>query len=117
MLEAYGIETAADVNYGAVINVPGFGPALTQKVIAWKTRLEARFHMSATAGIDPRDVADLDGEIGQKKSQIELELRAGPNALQQCAAQILARRRALEGALSRAAEEFGQAKADLAAVR
>lgn len=36
MLASFGIETAADVNHGAVRNVPGFGEELTKRMVAWK---------------------------------------------------------------------------------
>jgi DNA-binding helix-hairpin-helix protein with protein kinase domain len=117
MLESYGIETAADVNRQAVLRVPGFGPALTQRLLDWRAGLERRFKFNPSAAVDPRHVADMDRTIQQRKVEIEASLRKGPTELQQLRSTILTRRQALQSPLAQAAHELGQADADLKAIR
>lgn len=117
MLESYGIETAADVNRQAVLRVPGFGPALTQRLLDWRAELERRFKFNPSSTVDPRHVADMDRAIQQRKAEIEASLRKAPAELQQIRATILTRRQALHGGLTQAARELGQADADLKAIR
>lgn len=116
MLESYGIETAADVNRQAVLRVPGFGPALTQRLLDWRAGLERRFKFDTSSAVDPRHVADMDRTIQHRKVDIEASLRKAPIELQQLRNTILTRRQALHGALAQAAQELGQAEADLKAI-
>lgn len=116
MLESYGIETAADVTYSAVIQVPGFGPALTKKLVEWRVRAEKRFVFPANGGVDPQLVSDMDRTIQQRKLEIEKSLSEGLASLHQTAATIISRREALMRSALQAADELGQADADLAAV-
>lgn len=115
MLESYGIETAADVSYNAVINVPGFGPALTKRVVQWRKGLEAKFVFNPRSDVDPKDVVDLDRTIALRRNDIEKKLSEGPASLTQLRTGILARRKALEEPLRAALHAAAQAKADLAA--
>lgn len=117
MLESYGIETAADVSGQAILRVPGFGPALTQRLLSWRAGLERRFKFNPSSAVNPRQVADLDRTIHQRKFEIEASLRNAPTELQQLRATILTRRQGLYGALTLAADELGQADADLNAIR
>ena len=117
MLESYGIETAADVNKHAVMNVPGFGPALTKRLLDWRRSVEAKFRFNPSAGVDPRDVADLDQRMAQQKRDLEEELRKGAAELHHLRTSILSRRQALEGPMRAAKQSLAQAEADIAAVR
>ena len=112
MLESFGIETAADVNRNAVLNVPGFGPALTDRLMKWRQEKEARFHFNPNSAIDPRQVADLDRTIQARRAQIEADLVAGRSAILQIRQAAMARRRSLEEAMSAAVEDFSQRTAD-----
>lgn len=112
MLESFGIETAADVNRNAVLNVPGFGPALTDRVMKWRQEKEARFHFNPNASIDPRQVADLDRTIQARRAQIEADLVAGRQAMLQMRQAGMARRRSLEEAMRSAIDDLSQWTAD-----
>lgn len=112
MLESFGIETAADVNRNAVLNVPGFGPALTDRVMKWRQEKEARFHFNPNSSIDPRQVADLDRTIQARRAQIEADLVAGRLALLQMRQSAMARRRSLEEAMRAAVDDLSQQTAD-----
>ncbi len=112
MLESFGIETAADVNRNAVLNVPGFGPALTDRVMKWRQEKEARFHFNPNSSIDPRQVADLDRTIQARRAQIEADLVAGRQAILQMRQAGMARRRSLEEAMRAAIDDLSQWTAD-----
>lgn len=112
MLESFGIETAADVNRNAVLNVPGFGPALTDRVMKWRQEKEARFHFNPNSSIDPRQVADLDRMIQARRAQIEADLVAGRQAIMQMRQAGVARRRSLEEAMRSAIDDLSQWTAD-----
>lgn len=116
MLESYGIETAADITEAAVMNVPGFGPALTKRLLDWRRGVESKFRFDPASGVDPRDVADLDQRIAQERRDLEDALHKGGADLHHLRASILSRRQALEGALRAAIQALEQAEADLAAV-
>lgn len=116
-LESWGIETAADINFNDVMNVPGFGPALTGRLIDWKSKLERGFRFDPNSSVDPRQVADLDRTIGLRKVELQEELRKAPVALSQLRARILARRQAVQEPLTKAMHELAQAKADYEYVR
>lgn len=117
MLESYGVETAADITRDAVMNVPGFGPALTLRLMEWRKTVEARFRFDPNAGVDPRDVQELDLRIAQQKRVLEDALRRGAIDLHHLRTSILTRRQALEGPMRSAAQALAQADADLAAIQ
>ena len=116
MLESFGIETAADVTKHGVMNVPGFGPALTERVLKWRRGLEARFRFNARGGVDPRLVADLDRSIAIRRAEIIKELQAGRAELQQMRHVAVAQRQTLENAMREAVSIYAQARADARAV-
>lgn len=117
MLESFGIETAADVNRSAVMNVPGFGPALTKRLMDWRRSVELKFRFSPNVGVDPRDITVLDQRIAQQKRDLEEALRKGPSELHHLRISILSKRQAMEGPMRAAAQTLAQAEADLSAVQ
>lgn len=83
-LISYGIETAADINYSRIKGiVPGFGPANTNKLIAWRQNIENRFVFDKNKGVDPRDKQAVEQEIALKRRNGETEFSAGPVRLKQ----------------------------------
>lgn len=117
MLESYGIETAADISRNSVLNVPGFGPALTIRLMDWRRTIEAKFRFDPNAGVDPKDVADLDQRMTQRKCELEDALRNGAAVLHQIRNTILLRRQALEGPIRAAARSAAQADADMRTIQ
>ncbi|MDP2234689.1 MAG: hypothetical protein Q8K89_13710, partial [Actinomycetota bacterium] len=117
MLESYAIETAADIERAAVLKVPGFGPALTQRLLDWRRSVEQDFRFDPNSSIDSRDLADLERRMAQLKRELEDALRTGAAELHQLRRTVLSRRQALEGPIRAAAEARAQADADLSAVR
>jgi len=115
-LQSYGIETAGDVTSKAVLQVPGFGPALTRTLLDWKKSVAARFVFKPTAGIDPRDIADVDRALAARRSEIEKALVQGIGELRQVSQQVTVRRHALAAQIETALRAVAQAEADLGAM-
>jgi DNA-binding helix-hairpin-helix protein with protein kinase domain len=113
MLQSFNIETAADITQHAVMQVPGFGPALTEKLMRWRRGIEHNFRFDPKSAIDPRQVADLDHAIASRKSEIENALQSGRASLMQLRSATLSRRQAIESAFHQAAHDFAQASADV----
>lgn len=115
-LESYQIETAADVVYEAVIEVPGFGPKTTEKLVAWRHSLEARFKFDPTKPIDPAATAAVERAILTERVRLEQTLSQGAQKLHLEAATLNARVTALRPALERLARDVAQVEADLKCV-
>jgi DNA-binding helix-hairpin-helix protein with protein kinase domain len=112
MLESYNIETAADIRRAAVLDVPGFGPALATRLEDWRRSVEQKFRFDPAAGIDPRDVQNLDRSIAQERALLERALTQGPGELSQIRQEIMARREAILRHAATIASAFAQAVAD-----
>jgi len=112
-LVSYGIETAADITSAAVRAVPGFGPALTKKLLEWRQGIEAQFRFDPDQGVDPADVAALEQRYATRRRDLELALARGHAALQQLRTQTLGRREEIDLELCRAALQLAQAQADV----
>src|SRR5215468_6493413 len=82
-LESYGIETAADLDKKRILAVPGFGPAMAEKLLEWRRSIERKFRFDPSKGIDPQKVVALDREIAIQKQQIEQALITGSADLSQ----------------------------------
>lgn len=113
MLQSFNIETAADITQHAVMQVPGFGPALTEKLMRWRRGIERNFRFDQKSAIDPRQITDLDRAIAIRKSEIENALLSGRASLIQLRSEILSRRQVIERALHQAAHDYAQASADV----
>jgi DNA-binding helix-hairpin-helix protein with protein kinase domain len=92
-LSSFGIETAADVNSGAVHNVPGFGDVLTAVLVDWRRDLERRFRYNPAP-----DASDIQAEqtvrstSAAKRNDLQAKIRSAADALQSGPATILSRR-------------------------
>lgn len=114
VLESYGIETAADVIPANVMRVPGFGPALTDKLFDWRKEVERSFVFLPSKGVDPADLAALERSLAATRSQLEKDLQNGPARLRQAAQRVAARRRSLEEQMTSLSKELAQAEVDFA---
>lgn len=113
MLAAYGIETAADVTYNAVFNVPGFGDATTKKVVAWARNKASGFRFDPTKGIDPKDLRKLDADILAEQRRLEADLMAGGAHLRQIASHIENARTSLIQPIEEALRRLAVAQANV----
>ena len=80
-LRSFGIETAFDVSYGRVINVPGFGPVRTNSVVAWRKSVENRFVFDPNKALNPSDVTNIKNTISMKRNTL---LQEGNMRLSAC---------------------------------
>lgn len=113
-LVSFGIETAADVNWNRVMDIKGFGQKLTRELMDWRNGLERRFVFDPAKGVDPADIASINQRFGQKRKQIEGNLLAGPEHLNQVRRQILQKRTQMFPMIRAAVQQIAQAEADLA---
>lgn len=111
-LASYGIETAADVTQAALSQVPGFGPKLQARMLAWRSQVEQRFVFDPRRHVDPRDTARVEQDILAKKTQIEGRMGVALGELRQAHAQILSVRRHMQPQIEAVRQEFMQASAD-----
>ena len=112
-LQSYGIETAADVVQYRILSIPGFGPAFTSKLLAWRHSLERQFRFNPSLGVEPTDVANVEREITAQRVKLENELQQGLAQLRQISQQILAKRHAMKPYVEQALRTVAQAEADV----
>ncbi|NLH80297.1 MAG: protein kinase domain-containing protein [Phyllobacteriaceae bacterium] len=82
-LASYGIENASDITKGAFYSVPGFGPAMTSKLLSWRQSVERKFVFNASLGTDPTSIRQVRDEISRRRMEIEQALTRGPIELEQ----------------------------------
>lgn len=114
-LASFGIETAADVEYLAVMAVPGFGEALTKRLLTWRQQQEAKFRYNAAP--DPADThAENTLRAGSASKAINLQnrLRAGLAALQSAPQRFAAAKSTPDPALVEALAERAKVARDCA---
>ena len=111
-LSSYGIESAADVSYSAIISVPGFGPTLTGNLVAWRQRVEASFRFDPNKGVDPQDIAALESEIASTQARLEQTLRSGALLLRSIAADAPHKRQTLRPEVDRCLDALARAEAE-----
>jgi DNA-binding helix-hairpin-helix protein with protein kinase domain len=111
-LQSFGVETALDIIKNDILQVPGFGPVLTDTLLNWRRYVESKFVFDTSRGIDPADVAALDRSVSVRKDQIEQILLAGVAELEKIKHQTVIRRQAFFHQLEAAAKAVAQAEAD-----
>jgi DNA-binding helix-hairpin-helix protein with protein kinase domain len=93
-LASFGIETAADINANAVLAVPGFGEAMTAKLMAWRGGHEAKFRYNSAP--DPSDIQAenaVRSASTAKRADLQSKIRSGLAALQSGPQRLAARAR------------------------
>ncbi|TYC63974.1 hypothetical protein FMN50_02105 [Rhodobacterales bacterium] len=115
-LVSFGIETAADVNSHDVLQVPGFGAVMTQKLVEWRRRHESRFRYDPNQNAqDATDERALRGRFAAEKAKLESTIRNGLGTLRNAKARLeaLPSKARGERALLEALAARGQAERDL----
>ncbi|WP_417733813.1 topoisomerase DNA-binding C4 zinc finger domain-containing protein [Roseovarius sp.] len=115
-LISFGIETAADVNQSAVMNVPGFGQVMTGKLLDWRRKHESRFRYNRMR--NTQDVADekaLRGRFATEKAMLESKIQNGLGTLRNAKTRLNALPEKARGdrALLAALDSRAQASKDL----
>jgi len=114
-LASFGIETAADVNANAVPAVPGFGQAMTAKLIAWRRGHEANFRYNSAP--DPSDIQAehlARSASAAKRADLQSKIRSGFAALQSGPQRLATRAKNIDQPLMHALEERAKAAHNLA---
>ncbi|MDF1756416.1 MAG: hypothetical protein P1U89_26755 [Verrucomicrobiales bacterium] len=70
-MQSYGINCAADVTSSTIIQIPGFGPHLTTKVVDWRKACERRFRFDPNKPFDKTDLAQIDSEVRKQLREME----------------------------------------------
>lgn len=115
-LQAWGIETAADISYVSVSAVNGFGPKRTGDLVAWRNSLESQFRRLPQAQknlLTPQ----LDQRYSQRRLQIERSLRGGAEELQAINQHIRQKQEQFFQECRPIAQRLAQAEADAAVIR
>lgn len=112
-LEAAGIDTAADVTGKALVAVPGFGPVLSKRVLAWRKAHEAGFAAPATMGAPAASTPAL-AAIRGKGTSLEVAIQDGLAKLDRMITAEAGRLAAVRADLDRLARDLAQARADRA---
>jgi DNA-binding helix-hairpin-helix protein with protein kinase domain len=115
-LRSFGIETAADVTKGQVMQVRGFGESLTRAVLDWKRSCERQFQFNPAAAVSQADRDSVRAKFAAKRTSLERTLAAAPAELQQFRQQATAQAAGLMPQLQAAAQKLAQAEADYQAV-
>lgn len=116
-LASFSIESAADINYGPVMAVPGFGEALTQKLIKWRRDQEAKFRYNPTPDPSDRQAEDtLRTAAAQRRMELQKKLQSGLAALQSAPSRLTSSKVAPAPALMQALTDRARAERDCAAL-
>jgi DNA-binding helix-hairpin-helix protein with protein kinase domain len=75
VLRSYGIETAADVQGHAILQINGFGPVIAGSLVAWRTSIERKFVFKPNEPVNPADVTAVRVAILKERSELEAKLR------------------------------------------
>ncbi len=110
ILESYGIETAADLEHSAIVKVPGFGPAMAKKLLAWRTNVERDFRFDPTKPIDPQAIAAMDQALSKEKKAAEQALISGVSELLSLKRSAELQLNAMRADVEAAARELAQAR-------
>ena len=113
-LRSFGIETAADVEVGAISAVKGFGPSLTSAMMDWRAALERTFVRKPNMTAPAAEVARVTAEWAHKLKAKEDELRREVEVLKGFAAEGARALAAEMPRLRAAAQAVAQAEVDAA---
>lgn len=113
-LASYGIDTAAEINRGRILNIPGFGPATVEPLLAWRMKLEGRFVYNPNPTPTDRIEADsVKRAIADEAAKLRRKLLGAPNEIRTAIAQAEARAKRADPAVNKAYRDLEQARVDL----
>lgn len=111
-LQAYGVETAADINSN--LEVPGFGPALLSALLAWKAHVARAFRFDPSKRIDPAEIQKIDTQLTSEKNALENTIRSTPEKLRGIIGSELNTFNTIAESLTQPYQQLIQAREDLA---
>jgi len=113
MLGSYGIETAADVEWRKIHQIPGFGQKLTGELLKWRRGHEQNFRFNPAEPLDRRDVDALDRDLESQRADLLRVLRQGPEQLRRTSSEVIAARTRLMPLIDRTWNQLKIAEASL----
>jgi DNA-binding helix-hairpin-helix protein with protein kinase domain len=75
VLRSWGIDTAADIDDAKVVEIPGFGKNLTDKLVIWRAVKDKNFVYNASPIVDPLEVQRIDRQLAARRTKLMKELR------------------------------------------
>lgn len=83
-LAAYGIETAADIEYHAVHRIRGFGDSLTDALCAWRKQCERDFRFDPAKAVPISEVNKVRLPFAARRPPLQVRLISGVETLKLC---------------------------------
>ncbi|NGZ75193.1 protein kinase domain-containing protein [Saccharibacillus alkalitolerans] len=116
-LALFGIETALEVETHRLARVPGFGPANTRMLLAWRDRIERRFVFDPVLGRVPQaEVLAVERAVEARTRELERRLSAGASELMRISSGIRSRQEAALREAGGTAQALAQAELDVNAL-
>jgi DNA-binding helix-hairpin-helix protein with protein kinase domain len=112
-LASFGIETALDVEPATILQVPGFGPKLTDRLTYWREEIERQFVFNAAVGVPPQEQQALDLRFAQARKQVEARLLSGEGELRAIVNQAESELRLLYSHVQSCLQSLVQSELDL----
>jgi uncharacterized protein YecT (DUF1311 family) len=112
-LASWGIDSAFNVSYPAVMRIDGFGPRKARTLEFWRRQIEAAFvYNPRSNAADAREKARIDREMAAKGDELRVRLSRGAGDLRMATQTVLTRWKAVDQPLSKAYSERLRARAD-----
>ncbi len=102
MLASYGIETAGDIKKSKIMQIPGFGEALTSELVEWRKMHERNFRFNSNEPVDRHAIDAMDRDLESQRQNLLSNLRHGPDSLRRLSQEISAARVRLTPLLEKA---------------
>jgi hypothetical protein len=112
ILRSYGIETAADVQRHAILQINGFGPVIAGSLVAWRTSIERKFVFKPNEPLNPADVSGVRAAILKEKSDLKTKLRQCLTGLERASNETRSMRNSLQAAAVQCWKARKQAEAE-----
>jgi DNA-binding helix-hairpin-helix protein with protein kinase domain len=112
-LASFGIETDADVESDAILQVPGFGARLTERLVCWRQQIERQFVFNPAVGLPPREQQALDIKYATVRQPVEAQLLGGERDLRAILQRADRDLRPLHECIRSCLQIFAQAELDL----
>ena len=114
-LASYGIESAADVDSGKVLGVPGFGPINSRPLLEWRRGLESKFNYDPNPNAaDQAVLGKVRADTTRKAAQLRKQLTSGAKELWKAVKACEQMRKTVDPVLSKLEATRSQIKADFA---
>jgi len=113
VLENYGIETAADVDYDLIIQIPGFGEVLTQNLVDWRNRLVSQLGSYRFSPQELQQAKVIDEKYNILRLDYQQKLKSGMAALQKRREIVIKKREQIYQDAESLAAKLAQAQADM----